>query len=268
VDNTCTGTCIGDTTLQWCCYDLYHYIQYCQDGSVYNQWDQVVDLGCQNLDDPDCATNVGNGSTNSPGRAGLSGSASPGTLHDLAKANGGRFTVEIQADGEPHYPGVTELAKASDVIAIGTPIGLQTRLTEDEKSITTDFQLRVQAVEKGNFMENAPHVLVHLRGGQYLFPDHTMAFVSVKDYRPVESGRVYIFFLRKSPEGDGFELTGGIQGQFEFDFGKGTVIPGDLTTSHAIVARYREMAIKSLLTEVHKGVKPLRVPGPSATGPR
>ena len=176
-------------------------------------------------------------------------------LHGLATQNGGEFISAFNADRSVPYPNIAELAKRSREIVIGRATGFRDRITTDGTSVTKDTAIEVQEVLKGDIGKRA-FILVSLPGGAHAFPDGTMAFVYARNYRRPEVGKTYLLFLNgKHPVARGYALAGGIQGQFELDFSKGTVMPSNVVTHDPLVARHKGQPISALLAELHAALR-------------
>ena len=214
-------------------------------------------------------------------------------LHDRAKQGGGKLVEKFKADRSAAYPNLTEIAKRSTAIIIGHTVANRAHLTTDGNFITTDFSVVVkevtaaeiesaipeffdiqaemvedighEAVEPGvgvgradllnNGLRAGSVVLVSLPGGAHRFEDGVTAFLYAGNYRPAENGKTYVFFLDKmGAVSKGWELAGGIQGQFELDFASGKVIPAGTAGHDPLVDRYRDKPIKDLLVELHQAV--------------
>lgn len=178
-----------------------------------------------------------------------------GNLHDRAVHSGGRLAEGFMAERATIYPNVTELARRSSAIVIGRAAHRRDHLTSDGNSITTDVSVVVQEVVKGN-MRTGSVVLVSLPGGAHRFEDGVTAFLYAKNYRPAQNGKTYVFFLdRRGPVSRGYELTGGIQGQFELDFASGKVVTGDTVLIDPVVHQQGNQLIKSFLVELHTAAR-------------
>jgi hypothetical protein len=176
-------------------------------------------------------------------------------LHDRAKQSGGKLVEKFQAERSVIYPNLTELAKRSTAIVIGRALNHRAHLTTDGTFITTDVSVAVQEVVKGNLRRGSV-VLVSLPGGGHRFEDGVTAFLYADNYRPAQNGKTYVFFLdKKGPVARGYELAGGIQGQFELSFESGKVIAGDTVPVDPIVPKYRNKPIKDFLVELHRVAK-------------
>lgn len=187
------------------------------------------------------------------GMGGLSLAQQPaGNLHDRAKQAGGRLVEKFRADRSAAYPNLNELARRSTAVVIGRALGHRAHLTTDGNFITTDFSVMVQEVVKGSLRPGGV-VLVSLPGGAHRFEDGVTALLYAGNYRPAANGKTYVFFLDKpGTVSKGWELTGGIQGQFELDLVSNQVVPAGTAGHDPLVDRYRKMAIKYFLVELHQ----------------
>lgn len=177
-----------------------------------------------------------------------------GSLHDRAKQSGGKLVEKFKADRSSAYPNLEELAKRSTAIIIGHAIANRAHLTTDGNSVTTDFSILVQEVVKGNLRPGSVAV-VSLPGGGHRFDDGVTAFLYAANYKRAQNGKAYAFFLdKKGAVSRGWQLTGGIQGQFELDSDSGKVTPAGTAGHDPLVDRYRNKPIKDFLVELHKAV--------------
>lgn len=152
------------------------------------------------------------------------------------------------------------LAKNSAAVIIGTAVENVSRLTEDGRQITTNYQVIVQEGLKGNIQEGST-ITASLPGGRVEFEDGTSAELVTPGFSRMVNGETYVLFLsKKKDESSTFILTGGPQGSFQ--------IPADGTgikpSGHSsdIVQKHKGKDAKAFLKEVREAVK--KWPEPSA----
>jgi hypothetical protein len=147
-----------------------------------------------------------------------------GTLHDAAKAVGGRYvTNAVNLDGWIEYADVKAIGRDSSVVVIGTPVDNICKLTADGKDIQTLYQFRVEEGLKGRFKQGDT-LTVALPGGRVSFDDGYVAQVNTPHFKRMVNGERYLLFLRGKRNDETFTSTGGSQGIFELR-ADGTVGP-------------------------------------------
>lgn len=104
----------------------------------------------------------------------------------------------------------------SKVVAIGTPLRNVCRWTRDGNQVTTDYEIRIQEVIKGDVRPNTV-ISVSMPGGLVTEPDRTLLDVRAKFLRKMENGKKYILFLKTAPANDNspFTTVRGSQGLYE-----------------------------------------------------
>jgi hypothetical protein len=179
----------------------------------------------------------------------------PATLHEQAQKAGGRLVWRYAPDHSVTYANIEELAKRSDVIVVGRTVGHRARLRSDGKLIIENFVVRVLDVIKGD-VPSRTSLTVSIPGGSYRFPDKTAAVVIPTNYRRPEDLGIYVFFLKKNPTSQVYDLTSESQGLFEVTTGK--VQPADLVIDHPVVMKYREMDVPTFLKQIHQAVPSIK----------
>lgn len=146
-----------------------------------------------------------------------------------------------------------DLSKAADVIVIGTVKSNISKLSEDEKEITLDYQMVTEKAYKGNLNEKDVFT-VSLPGGKVVFPDGSSAGVSAPWFKKMQNDRTYLLFLKRQQE-ISFTTIGGPRGLFQ--------IPTDGTNRniqiHTLITddpmlKYKDMEVRAFLKEVRQAV--------------
>jgi hypothetical protein len=146
-----------------------------------------------------------------------------------------------------------DMAKAADVIVIGTAKSNISKLSENEKEITLDYQMVAEKIYKGNLNEKDVFT-VSLPGGKVIFPDGSTAGVSTPWFKKMQDGKTYLLFLKRVQE-KSFTTVGGPRGLFQ--------IPTDATSRniqiHTLIAddpmlKYKDMEVRAFLREVKQTV--------------
>jgi hypothetical protein len=176
------------------------------------------------------------------------------TLHEQAKKAGGKYVLKYKPNRGTVYPNIAELAKRSDLIVVGRIVGHKANLTANERAITQDFMVKVQAVVKGNLARGTA-VLFSLPGGTHRFPDKTFAAMMPIGFKRPEKDGIYVLFLKSRPSSSpykGRRLVSESQGIFALT--DGLVEPADLTADDPVNMKYRKMAAARFLRELHQAV--------------
>lgn len=146
-----------------------------------------------------------------------------GGLREAARIKG-RYVASINTSYWLKFD-LESLTKNSAVVVIGTPLSSVCRLTPDGEQITTEYQINIKEVIKGNVLPDEK-VNLSLPGGTVVFEDGTSAEIRTPDFERLENGKTYILFLsRKKGAADSFVATGGAQGLFELPADKSGVKP-------------------------------------------
>jgi hypothetical protein len=107
------------------------------------------------------------------------------------------------------------LTKNSTAVIIGVPQQNKGSLSSSGDMITTDYDVRIEELIKGNFPVGT-NVKVSLPGGRVDFEDGTSADLQTPEFERMVNGRRYVLFLYANRNGsDILLLTGGPQGLFE-----------------------------------------------------
>jgi hypothetical protein len=145
-----------------------------------------------------------------------------GGLREAAKLRGTFVTTGNPFVWDQYDVG--SLAAKSKIIVIGTPTTSMCRLSSDGTYITTDYNVQLEQVLKGDLRLTAnpsqttsTSLTVKLLGGYVKFEDGTSAVMLTPGFKKMEIGKRYVLFLSdrdKTRPGD-LILTGGPQGLFE-----------------------------------------------------
>jgi len=142
---------------------------------------------------------------------------------DLLTAN--RRVVELdEPEWRQNIP-LTALASESKVIAIGVPIRNGCHRSQDGYQVTTDYEVRLQEVIKGDFQSGSV-ISLSMPGGLVTEPDRSLLEVRARRVRKMRNGNTYVLFLKKAPAGANTELAPvrGSQGLYEIPQGGTRVI--------------------------------------------
>ncbi len=179
-----------------------------------------------------------------------------GTLHERALQSGGRLVESFTPDRPVVCSNLKELVKRSPIVIIGKALRNRSRLSEDGKSVSSEFAVYVQEVVKGDLRAGSV-ITVNLPGGIHAFRDGSSVLYHAWSYRLTSNGSTYLFCLRENGtdrlgRGPLFVLSMGVQGQFLIDHASGKVAPSFTLPRDPVVKRYRDMAIPSFLIELHQ----------------
>jgi len=145
------------------------------------------------------------------------------------------------------------LTQNSSLIVVGTPILSTSKLSDSGQQILTDHQVRIEQTLKGTIQPN--HVItVTVIGGKITFEDGTTAEIRTPDLSPINTGKIYILFLRnrQNASADTCGLTGGGQGLFEIA-SDSTIEPrGDKVDT---VQKYKHAGAASFVEKIKASVR-------------
>jgi hypothetical protein len=177
------------------------------------------------------------------------------TLNDRARKTGGKLVWRYRAPRSVIYPNVEELAKRSDLILVGKALAHRSNLREDGKFMTNDFLVRVQEVLKGDAPVGGSTV-ISIPGGARKFADGSFAALLPANFKAVENGGIYVFFLedkkKKASPYAGHMLVSETQGLFEVRDGR--VEPADSVDSDPVVKKYRGMGASNFFAQIRSAV--------------
>lgn len=172
------------------------------------------------------------------------------TLFDRAKAAGGHLVEGFEADRSVTAANAAELVKHSDVIVVGRAMRIRSYLDKGLRSIHSDVAIHVQGVLKGD-VRNGSVINVSISGGAHRYADSTIAALYPSNSRFARMEHTYMYFL-SAPKyrGQSYQLSMGIQSQFELDSGSGKILPSDAVVMDPVVKKYTHMPIGKFLTQV------------------
>lgn len=151
----------------------------------------------------------------------------------------------------PSLATLDDLARASDIVVIGTAKSNGSKLSQDEKKITLDYEMVAEKVYKGSLSQGGVFT-VSLPGGQVVFPDGSTAAISTPWFKKMQNDKTYLLFL-KQEQGRPFTTVGGPRGLFQ--------IPTDATSrkvqAHTLIAndpllKYNDVEVRAFLRELRK----------------
>ncbi len=104
----------------------------------------------------------------------------------------------------------------STVIAIGVPLRNVCRPSQDGNHVTTDYEVQLQEVIKGEVRPGSI-ISVSMPGGLVTEADQTLLEVRARPVRKMQNGRTYVLFLKAAPSNGNAEFTTvrGSQGLYE-----------------------------------------------------
>ncbi len=138
-----------------------------------------------------------------------------GSLHEVAQAAGGRYIDNwTNMAGWVEYLSLKKLARASELVLIGTPLENICKLSADGRYLFTSNQVRVEEGIKGQF-KTGDTITVVLPGGKFTWDDGTTVQINTPDARKMVNGLRYVLYLLRKPDTQEFAATGGPQGIFE-----------------------------------------------------
>ena len=169
------------------------------------------------------------------------------------KAKGSRNFTELK------YPtrglassDLAELANRSSDVIIGTPVENISRLSADGRSITLDYQVRVEYVYKGA-VKQGKIITVSLPGGKLMFDDGSIAEVQTPWFKKMLNDKTYALFLTPGAGAGKFTTASEAQGVFEIPTTKDSQavnihsgIKGDA------MLQYQGMNVRTFLKEVRR----------------
>jgi hypothetical protein len=156
----------------------------------------------------------------------------PVSLRVLATQSG-NYVSYAQPSMFPKYADLNQLTAASTDVVIGTAGGNICRLSPDETSITTDFQVRVDSVIRGALVPGTT-ITVKVAGGRVGFNvpcatppcvNPAIAEIRAPWFKKLTQGNQYYLFLYGAAKSSGetyvgFYPSGGPQGVFEITGGQ------------------------------------------------
>jgi hypothetical protein len=145
------------------------------------------------------------------------------------------------------------LTSHSAAVIMGTPLNSSSSLTKNGERITTEYQIKVSRIFKGQLQENGL-IRVSVPGGKVIFEDGTSAEILTPDLGAITKNQTYVLFLHPSKnENDIFQLTGGGQGLFEVSSSASAVKP--LGDKKDLVQRHKDQSVNNFIEEIERAVE-------------
>jgi hypothetical protein len=173
------------------------------------------------------------------------------TLREKARDNRKVAELRYPAKGQA-VADVAELAVRSSDVIIGTPVDNLSKLSADGRTITLDYQVKVEYVYKGT-VKPGTTITVSLPGGKLMFDDGSTAEVQTPWFKKMMNGQTYALFLKAGNAAGDFMTVGEAQGLFGIPTTKNdqavsihTGIKGDA------MLRYNNMNVREFLKEVRR----------------
>jgi hypothetical protein len=147
---------------------------------------------------------------------------------------------------------LAELAVRSSEVIIGTPVDNVSRLSTDGRTITLDYQVKVDYVYKGTVNQGTT-ITVRLPGGKLMFDDGSTAEVQTPWFKKMLNGQTYALFLKAGDGPGNFATVGEAQGLF----GIPTTGDNQAVSIHTgikgdAMLKYNNMNVRAFLKEVRR----------------
>lgn len=151
------------------------------------------------------------------------------------------------------FNNLDDVTRGSAAIVIATANRNVCSLSQDGKTVTIDYEMKVEHSYKGR-LSPAHTISVSLPGGLAKFPDGTSAEIKTPWFKKMINGKTYLLYLSAN-ENRPFTTTGGPRGLFEIP----TDATNRLVTSHSMIEgdpirNYNEMDVIVFLREVKQAV--------------
>ena len=181
-----------------------------------------------------------------------------GGLREAARIKGNYVSTHIVES--PVYSGLEALASHSSLIIVGTPSRNVCHLPPNGIRLTTDYDVEVQDVIKGD-LKQGDTVTVSLPGGRVEFEDGTSAEIRAPEFRKMENHKTYLLFLFEQKGRPGtYKVVGGPQGLFELPADSDVVKPHGRSIDF-VTEKYKNKEQKAFLKEVQEAAKKWPEPG-------
>lgn len=180
-------------------------------------------------------------------------------LVEAIRRGGIREATKIKKDYvgvyDPHLDwglfNIEKLTKNSEAVIVGVPAKNRCKLSTDGQIITTDYDVFVQEVLKGNIQQGST-IKVSLPGGKVKFEDGTTAEIETPNFMKMVNGRTYALYLNESRSENGiYELTAGPQGLLELPT-DGTRMKSHARPTDPIAEETKDKDTKEFLKEARK----------------
>lgn len=146
---------------------------------------------------------------------------------------------------------IEKLTKNSEAVIVGMPSNNRCKLSKDGQLITTDYDVVVQEVLKGNIQQGST-IKVSLPGGKVKFEDGTTGEIETPNFMKMVNGRTYALYLNESrSESSIYELTAGPQGLLELPT-DGRRIKSHARPTDPIAEETKDKDTKEFLKEARK----------------
>src|SRR6185295_1380379 len=107
-----------------------------------------------------------------------------------------RFVSSERTTGWAKYD-LESLTSHSAAVIMGTPLNSSSSLTTNGERITTEYQIKVSRIFKGQVQDNSL-IRVSVPGGKVIFEDGTSAEILTPDLGPITKNQTYVLFLHPS----------------------------------------------------------------------
>ena len=157
------------------------------------------------------------------------------------------------------YSVLSQLVHDSAAVIIGTVQKNTPTLSPDGKSISLEYEMRVEYVYKGRIQQDST-ITVGLPGGRVKFDDGSTAEIMTPWLRKMQNGKSYALFLQPGNVKGRFVTTGEAQGLFEIpiDASDRTVKTSSGIQNHPI-RKYNGQDVKTFIRELRQVTgKPLK----------
>ncbi|MCA1623244.1 MAG: hypothetical protein LC768_15020 [Acidobacteria bacterium] len=133
----------------------------------------------------------------------------------LQGAMNGRKIIELDDPEWRQNVPLQALASESTVIAVGKPLRNACHPSQNGQQVTTDYEVRLEEVIKGNLQPNSL-ISVSMPGGMVRESNGDLLEVRARHVRKMRNGRTYVLFLKKAIGKEGILTTmRGSQGIYE-----------------------------------------------------
>ncbi|HSK72842.1 MAG TPA: hypothetical protein VK892_14165 [Pyrinomonadaceae bacterium] len=137
------------------------------------------------------------------------------TPERLQQAMARRQVIELDDPQWRQNVALPTLGAESTTIIIGRALRNVSRQSASESVITTDYDIEVQEIIKGNLQPNST-VSVSLPGGLIKQADGSFLEVRTRNLRKMRNGRTYVLFLKDAAgQNSGMTTVRGSQGIYE-----------------------------------------------------
>lgn len=148
--------------------------------------------------------------------------------------------------------------KESEVVIRGKVTAAQAHLSEDKRSVYSEFNIEIEKVFKNSSLikyENGNHIKAEREGGIVLFPSGKAVWYSISGQRMPQIESKYIFFLTHEFPGFGYKkqdlflLTG-------YEIKNGQIFPLDSPNggTHPVATFYKEKEESVFLSDLLKAI--------------